>query len=153
MVLAKEKYGIRERELVGATLVAFTAQTRMSGVDFADRRVARAWPTRYGAGWKTRAACSRSSSGTPSTRSRRRAARPSSSPKGRAEGSPHPPRPLGVIYLKDIVKPGIAERFADLRRMGIRTVMITGDNPRTAAVSRRRLASTTSSPRRRRKTR
>ena len=51
-----------------------------------------------------------------------------------AEGSPLPPRPLGVIYLKDIVKPGIAERFADLRRMGIRTVMITGDNPRTAAV-------------------
>jgi K+-transporting ATPase ATPase B chain len=45
-----------------------------------------------------------------------------------------PPRALGVIYLKDIVKPGIAERFADLRRMGIRTVMITGDNPRTAAV-------------------
>jgi potassium-transporting ATPase ATP-binding subunit len=52
---------------------------------------------------------------------------------GAAEGSPHPPRALGVVYLKDIVKPGIAQRFADLRRMGIRTVMITGDNPRTAA--------------------
>jgi K+-transporting ATPase ATPase B chain len=51
-----------------------------------------------------------------------------------AEGSPPAPRALGVIYLKDIVKPGIAERFADLRRMGIRTVMITGDNPRTAGV-------------------
>jgi len=50
------------------------------------------------------------------------------------DGSPPAPRALGVIYLKDIVKPGIAERFADLRRMGIRTVMITGDNPRTAAV-------------------
>jgi K+-transporting ATPase ATPase B chain len=52
-------------------------------------------------------------------------------------GSPStstPPRVLGVVYLKDIVKPGIAERFADLRTMGIRTVMITGDNPRTAAV-------------------
>ena len=65
---------------------------------------------------------------------RRRAARPSSSPRP-AAGGPHArPRALGVIYLKDIVKPGIAERFADLRRMGIRTVMITGDNPRTAAV-------------------
>src|SRR4029077_7384333 len=53
---------------------------------------------------------------------------------GAAGGSPLPPPALGVIYLKDIVKPGIAERFADLRRMGIRTVMITGDNPRTAAV-------------------
>ncbi|TMK59409.1 MAG: HAD family hydrolase, partial [Actinobacteria bacterium] len=49
-------------------------------------------------------------------------------------GPPSAPRVLGVIYLKDIVKPGIAQRFADLRRMGIRTVMITGDNPRTAAV-------------------
>ena len=49
-----------------------------------------------------------------------------------ARGLPPPSAALGVIYLKDIVKPGIAERFADLRRMGIRTVMITGDNPRTA---------------------
>jgi potassium-transporting ATPase ATP-binding subunit len=51
-----------------------------------------------------------------------------------SDGAAQSPRALGVIYLKDIVKPGIAERFADLRRMGIRTVMITGDNPRTASV-------------------
>jgi K+-transporting ATPase ATPase B chain len=50
------------------------------------------------------------------------------------DGPPTSPRVLGVVYLKDIVKPGIADRFADLRRMGIRTVMITGDNPRTASV-------------------
>ena len=60
---------------------------------------------------------------------------------------------LGVIHLKDIVKGGMSERFDELRRMGIRTVMITGDNRVTAAVSPRRPASTTSSPRRRRRRR
>ena len=64
-------------------------------------------------------------------RSPARAARRWSSPVGARTAAR---RALGVVYLKDIVKPGIAERFADLRRMGIRTVMITGDNPRTAAV-------------------
>ena len=63
-------------------------------------------------------------------------------------------RALGVIYLKDIVKEGIAERFAEMRRMGIRTVMITGDNPLTAkAIADEAPGSTTSSPRPRRKTR
>jgi potassium-transporting ATPase ATP-binding subunit len=134
VVLAKEKYGIRERELVGATLVAFTAQTRMSGVDFEDRRVRKgaadsvrrwiedqggAFPEQLGDAVDSIAA----QGGTPLVVA-----------EAGAEGSPQPPRPLGVIYLKDIVKPGIAERFADLRKMGIRTIMITGDNPRTAAV-------------------
>ena len=134
VVLAKERYAMRERELVGATLVAFTAQTRMSGVDFADRRVrkgaadsVRRWvedqggefPAQLGDAVDAIAA----QGGTPLVVA-----------ESGAEGSPLPPRALGVIYLKDIVKPGIAERFADLRRMGIRTVMITGDNPRTAAV-------------------
>ena len=59
-------------------------------------------------------------------------------------------RLLGVVHLKDIVKGGIRERFGELRRMGIRTVMITGDNPLTAAAIAARRASTTSSPRRRR---
>ena len=134
VVLAKERYDIRERELVGATLVAFTAQTRMSGVDFEDRRVrkgaadaVRRWVEDQGGGVpgaaRRRRRCDRRAGGTPLVVA-----------EAGPEGSPPAPRPLGVIYLKDIVKPGIAERFADLRRMGIRTVMITGDNPRTAGV-------------------
>jgi K+-transporting ATPase ATPase B chain len=134
VVLAEEKYGIRERELVGATLVAFTAQTRMSGVDFADRRVrkgaadsVRRWVEDQGGEFPEQLGDAVDSiaaqGGTPLVVA-----------EAGAEGSSLPPRPLGVIYLKDIVKPGIAERFADLRKMGIRTVMITGDNPRTAAV-------------------
>ena len=134
VVLAKEKYGIRERELVGATLVAFTAQTRMSGVDFDDRRVrkgaadsVRRWVEDQGGEFPEQLGDAVDSiaaqGGTPLVVA-----------EAGAEGSSLPPRPLGVIYLKDIVKPGIAERFADLRKMGIRTVMITGDNPRTVAV-------------------
>ncbi len=116
VVLAKERYGIRERELQGATLVAFTAETRMSGVDLQDGRAsARAQPTRCDAGSRSRAAPCRPRSARPSTRSRARAGRRSSSPRRRrARGTP-PARALGVIYLKDIVKPGIADRFADLR--------------------------------------
>ena len=65
-----------------------------------------------------------------------------------------PARALGVIHLKDVVKPGMRERFDEMRRMGIRTVMITGDNPLTARGDRRRgRASTTSSPRPRPRTR
>jgi len=135
VVLAKEKYAIRERELVGATLVPFTAQTRMSGVDFAGRSVrkgaaesVRRWveesggtiPPELGDTVDSIAA----QGGTPLVVADTQSA---------ADGPPGRPRALGVISLNDIVKPGIAERFADLRRMGIRTVMITGDNPRTAA--------------------
>ena len=134
VVFAKERYGLRERELVGAELVPFTAQTRMSGVDMDGRSVrkgaadaVRRWvedqggtvPPELGDTVDSIAA----QGGTPLVVAE----------SGAAEGSPHPPRALGVVYLKDIVKPGIAQRFADLRRMGIRTVMITGDNPRTAA--------------------
>jgi K+-transporting ATPase ATPase B chain len=134
VVYAKERYGIRERELVGADLVPFTAQTRMSGLDMDGRSVrkgaadaVRRWvedqggvvPPELGDTVDSIAA----QGGTPLVVAE----------AGAAEGSPHPPRALGVVYLKDIVKPGIADRFADLRRMGIRTVMITGDNPRTAA--------------------
>jgi K+-transporting ATPase ATPase B chain len=134
VVLAKEKYAIRERELVGATLVPFTAQTRMSGVDFEGRSVrkgaadsVRRWveeqggmvPPELGDTVDSIAA----QGGTPLVVADTSA----------AGGSPGRPRALGVIYLKDIVKPGIAAKFADMRRMGIRTVMITGDNPRTAA--------------------
>ncbi len=143
VVYAKERYGIRERELIGADLVPFTAQTRMSGLDMEGRSVrkgaadaVRRWvedqggvvPAELGDTVDSIAA----QGGTPlvvaeSTTQDR------ATGTGAAEGTPHPPRALGVVYLKDIVKPGIADRFADLRRMGIRTVMITGDNPRTAA--------------------
>jgi K+-transporting ATPase ATPase B chain len=134
VVLAKERYGLRERELVGAELVPFTAQTRMSGVDFEGLQVrkgaadsVRRWVEEHGGTVPTELGDTVDSiaaqGGTPLVVA-----------ESRANGELHPPRALGVIYLKDIVKPGIAERFADLRRMGIRTVMITGDNPRTAAV-------------------
>jgi K+-transporting ATPase ATPase B chain len=134
VVLAKERHGLREHELAGATLVAFTAQTRMSGVDLEDRSIrkgaaesVRHWieeqggevPPQLGETVDSIAA----QGGTPLV--------VAETTKNGA-GSPHA-RALGVVYLKDIVKQGIAERFADLRRMGIRTVMITGDNPRTAA--------------------
>jgi K+-transporting ATPase ATPase B chain len=131
VVLAKDRYGLRERELVGAELIAFTAQTRMSGVDLGGRAVrkgaadsVRRWVEEQGGTVSAelgQAVDSISAQG--------------GTPLVVAEaGAGTTPRALGVIYLKDIVKPGIAERFADLRRMGIRTVMITGDNPRTAAV-------------------
>jgi potassium-transporting ATPase ATP-binding subunit len=128
VVLAKEKYGIRERQVheLAARFIPFTAQTRMSGVDLGDGR-----QIRKGAAeaietyvWqlggifpddikKSVQAISRSG-GTPLVVAERR-------------------QVLGVIQLKDIIKGGIKERFAELRRMGIKTIMITGDNPLTAA--------------------
>ena len=131
VVLAKERYGLRERELVGAELVPFTAQTRMSGVELEGRSVrkgaaeaVRRWVEESGGHFPDDAGATvdgiASQGGTPLVVAEKVGAEPA--------------RALGVIYLKDIVKPGIAERFEDLRRMGIRTVMITGDNPRTAAV-------------------
>ena len=137
VVLAKEQYGLRERDVhaLGARFVPFTAQTRMSGVDFEDRSVrkgaadaVRRWVEGQGGSVPvelTEAVDSiAAQGGTPLV-----VAEASTS-----DGSARPAHALGVVYLKDIVKPGIAQRFDDLRRMGIRTVMITGDNPRTAAV-------------------
>jgi len=146
VVFAKERYGLRERELIGAELVPFTAQTRMSGLDMDGRSVrkgaadsVRRWvedqggtvPPELGETVDSIAA----QGGTPLVVAEAEFPVESTpqAPSTAAPGSPHPPRALGVVYLKDIVKPGIAQRFADLRRMGIRTVMITGDNPRTAA--------------------
>ena len=139
VVYAKEHYGLRERELIGAELVPFTAQTRMSGVDMDGRSVrkgaadaVRRWVEEQGGTVSPDLGATVDSiaeqGGTPLVVAERVGA----TDAGAAEGSPHPPRALGVVYLKDIVKPGIADRFAALRRMGIRTVMITGDNPRTA---------------------
>jgi K+-transporting ATPase ATPase B chain len=134
VVLAKNEYGLRERqdgELAGAEFIEFTAQTRMSGVNLADGRQVRKGAAASAAQWirdgggtvppDLGAVVDRISSvgGTPLVVAER-------SGGGAA-------RALGVIYLKDIVKEGIAERFAEMRKMGIRTVMITGDNPLTAA--------------------
>jgi len=127
VVLAKDRHGLRERDLnaLGATFVPFSAQTRMSGVDLDGRRVRKgasdaiegfvreqggAFPLQVRAAVDT-------------------IARAGATPLVVAENA----TVLGAIQLKDIVKGGIRERFAHLRRMGIQTVMITGDNPLTAA--------------------
>src|SRR5215211_1570165 len=124
VVFAKERYGLRERDLVGAELVPFTAQTRMSGLDLDGRSV------RKGAADAVRRWVEENGGTVPPELgdSVDAIAAQGGTPLVVAEAG----RALGVVYLKDIVKPGIAQRFADLRRMGIRTVMITGDNPRTA---------------------
>jgi K+-transporting ATPase ATPase B chain len=126
VVLAKDKFGIRERELGGEhVFVPFTAQTRMSGIDLDGRRI------RKGAAQSVRQWVSEQG-GSPSAELDgvvEQVARAGSTPLAVADG----PDLLGVIELKDVVKQGIAERFAEMRAMGIRTVMITGDNPLTAA--------------------
>jgi potassium-transporting ATPase ATP-binding subunit len=127
VVLAKEEYGLRERDIeaLGATFIAFTAQTRMSGVDLDGRQI------RKGASDAIQSYVESCGGEFPP------AVRTVLSDIARQGGTPlvvaDGPRVLGVIRLKDIVKGGIRERFADLRRMGIKTVMITGDNPLTAA--------------------
>ncbi|EQD53839.1 potassium-transporting ATPase subunit B, partial [mine drainage metagenome] len=118
---------LRGRELssLHAQFIPFTAQTRMSGVDFDGRKIRKgaadaiaAYVTELGGVYSdsVKAAVDEIS-------------RRGGTPLAVAEG----PHVLGVIELKDIVKGGIKERFAELRRMGIKTVMITGDNPLTAA--------------------
>jgi K+-transporting ATPase ATPase B chain len=144
VVLAKEKYGIRGRDMsdLGATFVPFTAQTRMSGVDAGGSSV------RKGA---VDAILNYVSGAAPTVASGNvvRAIQPTTQSEASREiqsiaddiaksgGTPlavaRDGRLLGVVQLKDIVKGGIRERFAELRRMGIRTIMITGDNPMTAA--------------------
>ncbi|MDX2192047.1 MAG: potassium-transporting ATPase subunit KdpB [Gemmatimonadales bacterium] len=127
VVLAKEAHGLREREIgaLGAQFVPFTAETRMSGVDLDGRRI------RKGAADAV-TAWLRAEGGQlpPSVDAAVTAvAKEGGTPLVVAEGG----RALGVVRLKDVVKGGIRERFTELRAMGIRTVMITGDNPLTAA--------------------
>ncbi|MEV0076883.1 potassium-transporting ATPase subunit KdpB [Nocardia neocaledoniensis] len=132
VVFAKQAFGKRERtpgELPGATWVEFTAQTRMSGVDLADGHQLRKgaagavteWVRAQGGSVPEQASVIvdgiSASGGTPLMVGEVR------------DGTP---RLLGVIHLKDVVKHGMRERFDEMRRMGIRTVMITGDNPLTA---------------------
>jgi potassium-transporting ATPase ATP-binding subunit len=142
VVLAKERYGIRGRDMtsLNAHFVPFTAQTRMSGVDIDGSSI------RKGA---VDAVLAFVGASVVPVRSGAVQVLPSVDPEtvremqaiaadiARAGGTPlavaRDGRLLGLVYLKDIVKGGIRERFAELRRMGIRTVMITGDNPMTAA--------------------
>jgi K+-transporting ATPase ATPase B chain len=144
VVLAKEKYGIRGRDLaeLRANFIPFSAQTRMSGVE-------------VGGSWVRKGAVDailghiNASSTVVAPTGAVRALHPAVSAEatreinaiadaiGKSGGTPlavaKDGRLLGIVHLKDIVKGGIRERFAELRRMGIRTVMITGDNPTTAA--------------------
>jgi K+-transporting ATPase ATPase B chain len=127
VVYAKAKFGLREHDIkaLGATFVPFTAQTRMSGVDIGARRIrkgatdaVRQWVESQGGKFP------------PAVQTRvDEIAREGATPLVVAEGG----RVLGVVELRDVVKGGIRERFAELRRMGIKTVMITGDNKLTAA--------------------
>ncbi len=127
VVLAKQRFNLRERDLrtLGATFVPFSAHTRMSGVNIGDRRVRKGAPD----------AIARHMDGLGKhfphlvNAAVDNVARRGGTPLVVADGA----RVLGVIELKDIVKGGIKERFADLRHMGIKTIMITGDNRLTAA--------------------
>src|SRR5215472_8115262 len=127
VVLAKEQYGIRERDIekLGATFVPFTAHTRMSGVNLNGRRV------RKGAADAIETYIKEMGGVVPPEihTAVDTIAKAGATPLVVADDA----RVLGVIQLKDIVKGGIRERFAELRRMGIKTIMITGDNPLTAA--------------------
>src|ERR1043166_7876102 len=127
VVLAKQRYGIRGREVAehDAHFIPFTAQTRMSGVDLDGRRV------RKGATDSVLEFVSEAGGSAPAQviEITDRISRFGGTPLVVADGG----RALGVVHLKDVVKGGMRERFEQLRAMGIRTVMITGDNPLTAA--------------------
>ncbi len=131
VVLAKERYGLRARDIhgLGATFVPFTAQTRMSGVDLDGRQIRKgaadavqSWVTSQGGQFPPAVRVAVDD-----------IARNGATPLVVAECNGAQPHVLGVICLKDIVKGGMQERFGELRRMGIKTIMITGDNPLTAA--------------------
>ncbi|MDR3512483.1 MAG: potassium-transporting ATPase subunit KdpB [Caulobacteraceae bacterium] len=123
--LAREKHGLSLETPDGATAVAFSATTRMSGLDVAGT----SW--RKGAVDAVYKAAGLEPKDVPAEVAAAvdRIARSGGTPLAVSENG----KLMGVIHLKDVVKPGVKERFADLRRMGLRTVMITGDNPVTAA--------------------
>jgi potassium-transporting ATPase ATP-binding subunit len=144
VVLAKEKYGIRGRDMaeLGATFIPFTAQTRMSGVDAGGSSVRKgavdailnhidggSLPVASGNVVRAMQPAAQSDAAREIQAISDEIAKSGGTPLAVAKDG----RLLGVVQLKDIVKGGIRERFAELRRMGIRTVMITGDNPMTAA--------------------
>jgi K+-transporting ATPase ATPase B chain len=127
VILAKEKFGIRGRDLsaMKATFVAFTAKTRMSGIDYLGNEI------RKGAAEAVKTFVLDKGGKYPEECEKivKRVANEGGTPLVVAKND----QVMGVIYLKDIVKKGVKERFEDLRKMGIKTIMITGDNPMTAA--------------------
>jgi len=127
VILAKEKYNLRERDLeaMDAEFIPFTAQTRMSGVNIKGEKI------RKGSMDSIQKYVGEQGGNFPETVKNdcEKIAKSGGTPLIVVQGN----RVLGTIYLKDIVKGGIKERFRDLRKMGIKTVMITGDNPLTAA--------------------
>lgn len=127
VILAKELFGIRGRDLskLGATFVEFTAKTRMSGIDYQGNEI------RKGAAEALKAFVLENGGDYPEECGKivERVAGEGGTPLVVVKNNVV----LGVIYLKDIVKNGVKERFEDLRKMGIKTIMITGDNPMTAA--------------------
>jgi K+-transporting ATPase ATPase B chain len=126
VILAKERFNIRERDFgVEHTFVPFSAQTRMSGLDVDGRQIRKGAAEAVGR-WVREQGGQTSSEVDQIVE---RVARAGSTPLAVADG----PDLLGVIELKDMVKEGIRERFAEMRAIGIRTIMITGDNPLTAA--------------------
>jgi len=131
VVLAKQRFQLREREIqaLDAHFVHFSAQTRMSGVDLAGRQI------RKGAADAIRKYVETLGGAFPKLVASKveEVARRGSTPLVVADAVEGKARVLGVIELKDIVKGGIKERFADLRKMGIKTIMVTGDNRITAA--------------------
>jgi K+-transporting ATPase ATPase B chain len=126
VVLAKQRFDLRERQLEGEhSFIPFTATTRMSGLDVGSRQI------RKGAGDSVKRWASEHGGTIPADLDAivERVSRAGSTPLVVADG----PDVVGVIELKDVVKQGIREKFEEMRQMGIRTVMITGDNPLTAA--------------------
>lgn len=124
--LARERYGVKASRTDDMTFIRFSAETRMSGVNIGERQIRKGAADAV-AKWVEAEGGSKPG---PEFQSRVQAiARSGGTPLAVAEDR----RVLGVIHLKDIIKPGIKTRFAKLRKMGIRTVMITGDNPLTAA--------------------
>ncbi|HWR05012.1 MAG TPA: potassium-transporting ATPase subunit KdpB [Humidesulfovibrio sp.] len=135
VVLAKEKFGIRQRDLaaLGATFIPFTAQTRVSGVRLpgaqGERLVLKGAPDAI-----ERFVLDAGGAFPPAVQGFvQDIAREGGTPLLVAERGASGVRALGAVWLKDIVKGGIREKFAELRRMGIKTIMVTGDNPLTAA--------------------
>src|ERR1700694_5354481 len=124
VALAEERYGLEPRDMPGAELVPFTAQTRMSGIEWEGRSI------RKGAADSVRRWVEQLGGQAPPDLAPivEEIATHGGTPLVVAEG----PRVLGVIHLKDTIKQGMVERFAEMRLMGIRTIMITGDNPLTA---------------------
>ncbi|MDR0260235.1 MAG: potassium-transporting ATPase subunit KdpB [Comamonas sp.] len=131
VLLAKERHGLAERssQELQAEFVPFTAQTRMSGVDLKTPQGLRSLRKGAADAVRRHVEALGGSFPAPVQQSVDNVSRKGSTPLVVADGG----KVLGVIELKDIVKPGMRERFAELRRMGIKTVMVTGDNPLTAA--------------------